>query len=76
MPEKGLLRLPNGKAVKNINDYKIEIVKQAKHSTGIIENDEQRTIDSSQTCFKSVLHNLDDGSQTTCQASDKQVDWY
>ncbi len=73
---KGLLRLPNSKTLKNINDYKIEMVKQANNSTRRIENDEQRAIDSSQTYIKSFLQNLHDESQTTCQASDKQVDWY
>ncbi len=74
--KKGLLRLPNGRTVKNTNDYKIEMVKQANNSTRRIENDAQRAIDSSQTCVKSVLHNIHDESQTTCQASDNQVDWY
>ncbi len=31
--KKGLLRLPNGKTVKNINDYRLEMVKQANNST-------------------------------------------
>ncbi len=71
--KKGLLRLPNGKTVKNINDYKLEMVKQANNSARGIENDDQRAIDCSQTSVKSVLHNLHDESQTICQASNNQV---
>ncbi len=52
------------------------MVRQANNSTRGLENDEQRAIDSSQTCVKSVLHNLHDESQTSCQTSDNHVDWY
>ncbi len=47
--KKGLLRLPNGKTVKNINDYRLEKVKQANNYTRKIENIEHRATDSSQT---------------------------
>ncbi len=53
--KKVILRLPNGKTVQNINDYRLEIVKQANNSTRRIENVEQRAIHSSQTSLKSVL---------------------
>ncbi len=74
--EKGLLRLPNGKTVKNINDYKLQVVKQAYNSTMRIENSEWRATDSSQTSVKSVLYNLHNESQTISQASDHQINWY
>ncbi len=47
--KKGLLRLPNSKTVKNINDYRLEKVKQANNYTRKIENIEHRATDSSQT---------------------------
>ncbi len=70
------MRLSNGKTVKNINDYRLQIIKQANTSIRRIENVEQRAIDSSQTSVKTVLHIHHDESQTICQASDNCDDRY
>ncbi len=45
--KQGLLRMRNGKSVKNINDYKLEMVKLQNNSTRRIANAEERAIDSS-----------------------------
>ncbi len=74
--KKGLLSLPNVKTVKNINDYKLEMVEQADNSTRNIMNNEQRAADSWQTFVKSVQHNLHNESLTIYHTSDNQENLY
>ncbi len=74
--KKGLLLLLDSKTVKNINDYKLEMAKQANNYTKGIENNEQRATGSSQTSVKSVVHNLHNESQTISQALVNDVNWY
>ncbi len=59
----GLLHMPNGKSVKNISDYKLEMVKLKNNPTWRIENPE-------------VLHTHHDETQTTCQNADIPINWY
>ncbi len=47
----GLLRLPKGKSVNNINDYRLQMI-QLKSDT--IDKNDQDTAVTSQTCGKSV----------------------
>ncbi len=70
-----LLRLPNGKSVKNINDYKTERVKLKFNPTGRVEKPEEGAVDSSQTSVKSVLH-FHHESQTICHNPDIPTNWY
>ncbi len=50
---RGLLRLPNGKSVRNINDYKLEIIQQRNKD---VLQQETHTPDSLHTSVKTVLH--------------------
>ncbi len=54
--KKGLLRLPNGRAVKTISDYKLEMIKSANDTNRKDDTNKQGT-NSSQTFVKTVLHN-------------------
>ncbi len=63
----GLLRLPNGKSVKNINDYKLAMVKLRNTTTPTQSTDAPHT---SQTSVKSVLHLQLDHKSDTCDTSD------
>ncbi len=74
--KKCLLRLPNGKTVKNINNYKLELIKHAHDTNRKIETNNQRATNSSQTSVKSVLYNLHNKSQTIYQTSDYNQNWY
>ncbi len=47
--KQGLLRLSNGKSVKNINDYKTEMVKLKFNPTRRVEKPEEGAVDSSET---------------------------
>ncbi len=61
--KRGLLRMPNGKSVKNINDYKLEII----HFQNIdIPQPAPDAHDSSQTSAKTVLHVHIDEFALTC----------
>ncbi len=51
--KRGLLRLPNSKSVRNINDYKLEMIRLC--NKGIVQP-ETCAPDSSQTSVKTVLH--------------------
>ncbi len=51
--QQGLLRLPNGKSVRNINDYKLEMIRL--HHKDVVQP-ETHLPDSSQTSVKTVLH--------------------
>ncbi len=51
--KRGLLRLPNGKSVRNINNYKLEMIR-LRHKD--VVQPETRAPDSSQTSVKTVLH--------------------
>ncbi len=51
--KQGLLRLPNGKSVRNINDYKLEMI--WLHHKDVVQP-ETHAPDSSQTSVKTVLH--------------------
>ncbi len=51
--KQGLLRLPNGKSVRNINNYKLEIIRL--HHKDVVQP-ETRLPDSSQTSVKNVLY--------------------
>ncbi len=51
--KQGLLRLPNGKSVRNINDYKLEIIR-LRHT--FVVQPETCVPDSSQTSVKTVLY--------------------
>ncbi len=53
--KQGLLRLPNGKSVKNINVYKTEMVKLKFNPTRRVVKPDEGAADSSQTSVKSVL---------------------
>ncbi len=53
--KKGLLRLPNSKTVKNINDYILELTKHANDTNRKIETNDQRATNSSQTSVKSCI---------------------
>ncbi len=68
----GLLRLPNGKSVININDYKLEMIwlrnKDIPQPTPDVH-------DSSQTSVKTVLHVHIDEFTTTCQDTDTSNIW-
>ncbi len=44
--KQGILRLPNGKSVKNINDYKMEMVKLKFSPTRRVEKLEEGAVDS------------------------------
>ncbi len=51
--KQGLLRLPNGKYVRNINDYKLEMMRL--HHKGVVQT-ETHAPDSSQTSVKTVFN--------------------
>ncbi len=51
--KKGLLRLPNGKTIKNINDFKLEMFRIRNNTNAQPATD---ATDSSQTSVKLVLH--------------------
>ncbi len=51
--KRGLLRLPKGKSVKNINDYKLEMIRLRND---IKPQPAPDVTDNSQTSVKSVLH--------------------
>ncbi len=51
--KRGLLRLPNGKSVRNINDYKLELIRL--YNKDVLQQ-ETHAPDSSQTSVKTVLH--------------------
>ncbi len=63
---RGLLRLPNGKSVKSINNYKLEKIRQ--HNENI--QPAQHAPDSSQTSVKTVMHIHHDVSTPICQDTD------
>ncbi len=65
--KRGLLRLPNSKTVKNINDYKLEMTKLRNISTPAQTPDVSET---SQTSVKSVFHLQDAHKSDTCDTSD------
>ncbi len=72
----GLLRLPNGKSVKNINDYKLEMVKLKLNPTRRVEIPKERAVDSSQPSLKSILHLHHDEPPTICQDVDIPINGY
>ncbi len=74
--KQGFLRLPNGKSLKNINDYKTEMVKLNFNPTRRVEKTDEGAADSSQTSVKSVLHSHHDESQTICHNADIPTNWY
>ncbi len=51
--KRGLLRLPNGKFVRNINDYKLEMIRLCHKD---VFQPETCVLDSSQTSVKTVLY--------------------
>ncbi len=51
--KRGLLRLPNGKSVKNINDYKLEMIRPRQQH---VVQQVTPVTDSSQTSVKTVLY--------------------
>ncbi len=51
--KRSLLRLPNGKSVRNINDYKLEMIRLRNKD---VLQQETNAPDSSQTSVKIVLH--------------------
>ncbi len=64
--KRGLLRLPNGKSVKNINNYKLERIRLKIIETPLcIPNGP----DTSQTCVKTVFHSHNDSNAHNCQNS-------
>ncbi len=74
--KKGLLRLPNGRTVKNINDYKLEMIKSAKDTNRKADTNDQGVNNSTQTCVKTVLHNLS-GHEHIAQRASKNIEsWY
>ncbi len=54
--KKGLLRLPNGRTVKIISDYKLEMIRSANDTKGKDDTKDLGTSNSSQTCAKIVFH--------------------
>ncbi len=70
--KRGLLRLPIGKSVRNINDYKLEMIhlrnKDIPQPTPDVD-------DSSQTSVKTVLHVHIDEYNPTCQDTDTSNIW-
>ncbi len=70
--KRGLSRLPNGKSVRNINDYKLEMIclwnKDIPQPTPDVH-------DSSQTSVKTVLHIDIDEFNPTCQDTDTSNIW-
>ncbi len=63
--KRGLLRLPNGKSVRNINNYKLQMIRLRNKD---VLQQETHAPDSSQTSVKTVLHvNCDDFIHIRCQ---------
>ncbi len=71
-----LLWLPNGKSVKNINDFKTEMVKLKFNPTRRVEKPDEGAADSSEMSVKSVLHIHHDESHTICHNTDIPTNWY
>ncbi len=65
--KRGLLRLPNGKSVRNINDYKLEMIRLRNKD---IPQPTPDVHDSSQTSVKTVLHVHIDEYNPSCQDTD------
>ncbi len=65
--KRGLLRLCEGKSVKNINDYKLELIKLRNTTTPTQSPD---VSDTSQTSVKSVFHLQETHKSDTCDMSD------
>ncbi len=58
--KKGLLRLTNGKTVKTIREYKLEMIKSVNNSKRKVETKDLVPNKSSQTCVKTVFHNTNE----------------
>ncbi len=65
--KRGLLRHPNGKSVKNINDYKLEMIKLRNTTT---PTQSREVPVPSQTSVKSVFHLAEDHKSDTCDTGD------
>ncbi len=70
--KRGLLRLPNCKFVRNINYYKLEIIRLRNKN---IPQPQPDVHDSSQTSVKTVLHIHIDKFNPTCQDTDTSNIW-
>ncbi len=65
--KRSLLWLPNGKSVKNITDYKLEMIKLRNTTT---QTQSREVPGTSQTSVKSVFHLQEDHKSDTCDTSD------